>query len=172
MKQLILIVMGVSGCGKTTIGSLLAKELAIKFYDGDEFHPPDNISKMTRGIPLSDSDREEWLDGLRSLIISQIKKKEPIVLACSALKQSYRNYLQVSPLKTKFIFLKGDYKLISDRMTYRQNHYMKPSMLRSQFDTLEEPDDAITIDIADPPEVIIENILMSLGIDKYRMNKV
>jgi gluconokinase len=172
MSQMIYIIMGVSGCGKTTIGSLLAKELNISFYDGDSFHPLENINKMTSGKPLSDSDRELWLDRLKSLICTHLEQNESIVLACSALKQSYRDHLSASTKNIRFIYLKGEYQLIADRMTLRKNHYMKPSMLNSQFDTLEEPTDAIIIGISDTPDLIVKKILIFISIDKNQQNNV
>ena len=172
MSQVIYIIMGVSGSGKTTIGELLAKELNIYFFDGDSFHPPENISKMSEGKPLTDSDREIWLDRLRSLIFTHLKQNKSIVLACSALKQSYRNYLTASSTNIRFIYLKGEYQLIAARMALRKNHYMKPSMLKSQFNALEEPEDAIIIDITDPPDLIVKKILILIPIDINQLNNV
>jgi carbohydrate kinase (thermoresistant glucokinase family) len=140
--------MGVSGCGKTTIGRAWADRLGCPFYDGDDFHPAQNVAKMATGIPLSDADRKPWLDRLAELIADHLDKGETAVVACSALKKSYRERLRVSD-QVQFIYLKGDFDLIWERMQQRKNHYMKAEMLQSQFDVLEPPDatDAIIIPV-------------------------
>jgi gluconokinase len=133
------IVMGVSGSGKTSVGKALAARLGWDFYDADDFHPQANIIKMANGIPLDDSDRSPWLASLRDLINSCLTQNEPGVLACSALKENYREKLLEGNDGVQIIYLKGSYDLIWSRMFSRKEHYMKPEMLRSQFDTLEEP---------------------------------
>lgn len=153
-----LIVMGVSGSGKTTIGKVIATKLGWDFYDADDFHPQENVSKMARGIPLSDSDRVPWLDSLHDLIESCLRGGRPGVLACSALKESYRQKLLEGNEGVKLIYLRGSYDLIWSRMSERKNHYMKPEMLRSQFDALEEPSNALTIDISHSVDEIIQII--------------
>ncbi|NMC83667.1 MAG: gluconokinase [Anaerolineaceae bacterium] len=158
-----LIVMGVSGCGKSTIGKSLAEDLGWPFYDGDDFHPAENVTKMSQGIPLTDADRAGWLAALARLIRGSLQKGQSGVLACSALKQKYRDELTVDPNQVKFIYLKGDYALIKARMEARPGHYMKPGMLDSQFAALEEPTDALTVDIRHTPQEILDFIKKQLG---------
>ncbi len=158
-----LIVMGVSGCGKSTIGKSLAEDLGWPFYDGDDFHPAENVAKMSQGIPLTDADRAGWLAALARLIRGSLQKGQSGVLACSALKQKYRDELTVDPNQVKFIYLKGDYALIKARMEARPGHYMKPGMLDSQFAALEEPTDALTVDIRHTPQEILDFIKKQLG---------
>jgi len=159
-----IIFMGVSGCGKTTIGKLTASHLNFPFYEGDQFHPPENIDKMSQGIPLTDQDRHAWLSALSNLIHTKLNANETGVLACSALKESYRKRLKVDDELVCFIYLKGDYDLILSRMKARNGHYMPPDLLKSQFDVLEEPADAITVNIiALSPEEIVSEVLMSLA---------
>ncbi len=153
------IVMGVSGCGKTTVGMALADKLGCPFFDGDDFHPPENVAKMAGGVPLNDVDRHPWLARLHDLLAGYVAQGETAVLACSALKKKYRDQLRVNH-ETCFIFLHGNFDLIWERMQARQNHYMKAEMLQSQFDTLEAPgaEEAITINIDKDIERIIELI--------------
>lgn len=161
-----IVVMGVSGCGKTTVGQALAEALNCKFYDGDDFHPPENIAKMSRGIPLNDRDRRPWLERLRDLIAEHIKRDESIVIACSALKKRYRTLLREGNTGLKFLYLEGRFDLIWERIQSREEHYMKASMLQSQFDALETPlaDEAITINVKDSLPEIIERTLPLIGI--------
>ena len=160
---MIIVLMGVSGSGKTTVGRGLADELGWKFYEGDDFHPRANVEKMSSGTPLDDEDRAPWLERLRDLIRSCLARGENTVLACSALKRSYRQYLLIDE-NVKLVYLKGDYELIEERMEKRRGHYMKPEMLESQFDALEEPRRGLTVDISMPPEKIIETIRSRLGV--------
>ena len=139
--------MGVSGSGKTTTGQALARRLGWDFFDADDFHPPENITKMTAGIPLSDSDRAPWLASLHNQLLSTLKAGCHPVLACSALKAKYRAQLLEGVDGIAIIFLQGSYDLIWSRMSARERHYMKPEMLQSQFDALEEPKDAIVLDV-------------------------
>ncbi len=155
MSPSILIVMGVSGCGKTTVGRALGEALGWDFFDGDDFHPPANKAKMSQGLPLNDEDRAGWLAALADLIRQRLAAGQPAVLACSALKETYRDVLRVDPRAVQFVYLKGDYDLIWERMQRRQGHYMKASMLASQFATLEEPHDAWEVDIRLPPEEMV-----------------
>jgi gluconokinase len=159
MKPRFFIVMGVSGCGKTSVGKALASNLAWGFYDADDFHPPANISKMAKGIPLNDIDRAPWLAMLHDLISSNLKHNEPGVLACSGLKERYRKQLMDGNDGVQLIYLKGSYDLIWSRMAVRKEHYMQPEMLQSQFDTLEEPVNALTIDISSPVDEILSKVL-------------
>lgn len=153
------VMIGVSGCGKTTVGMALAEKLGCPFYDGDDFHPPENVAKMASGRPLNDDDRFPWLARLHDLLAGHAAKGETAVLACSALKKKYREQLQVNG-QVQFIHLQGDFDLIWQRMQARQNHYMKAEMLQSQFDTLESPgaDEAFTIDIDQDIESILKQI--------------
>ena len=148
MKTRFFILMGVSGCGKTTIGKLLAARLGWDFYDADDFHPPANIAKMAAGTPLNDDDRAPWLAALHDLISSCQSNNRPGVLACSALKESYRQTLLVGNVGVQIVYLKGSFELIQSRMAARTRHYMKSALLQSQFDTLEEPAETLTVDIA------------------------
>jgi carbohydrate kinase (thermoresistant glucokinase family) len=151
--------MGVSGCGKTTIGLRLSSLLGIPFYEGDDFHSEANASKMANGIPLTDVDREDWLVSLADLIQSELADGHSGILACSALKEKYRQQLKVDPEKVVFIYLKGKYEVIHSRMMSRKGHYMGAKMLRSQFETLEEPQDVFTVEIYQPPDRIVEKII-------------
>ena len=159
MKTHFFIVMGVSGSGKTSVGKLLAVHLGWDFYDADDFHPPENVAKMARGIPLNDLDRAPWLASLHDLISCNLRKNQPCVLACSALKERYRQQLLDGNKDVQIVYLKGSYDLIWSRMSTRSNHYMKPRMLRSQFQALEEPNNALVIDITAPVEAIVRDIL-------------
>ncbi len=150
-----IIVMGVSGCGKTTIGRLLGESLGWPFYDGDDFHPAANVAKMASGVPLEDEDRAGWLAALAHLIQVRAGAGEQGVIACSALKESYRALLRgADPGAVRFVFLKGSYEVIVERLRCRGGHFMKPELLASQFATLEEPLDALCVDV-DLPEVEI-----------------
>jgi gluconokinase len=159
MKTRFFIVMGVSGSGKTEVGRSLAQHLGWDFYDADDFHPADNITKMAAGIPLDDSDRAPWLASVHALISTSLKKDQPGVLACSALKERYRQQLLAGNDDVQLVYLKGSYELIWSRMSARKDHYMKPHMLRSQFETLEEPGNALVIDISNSIDGILRDIL-------------
>lgn len=155
---MVLVVMGVSGCGKTTIGKMLGEKLGWKYYEGDEYHPKENVEKMSSGIPLNDDDRKPWLLTLRGIIENHLKDGTGAVVSCSALKQKYRDLLKVNE-DTKFVYLKGDYDTILRRMQARKDHYFKPEMLKSQFDALEEPSNVIAENIEMEPERIVEDVL-------------
>ena len=161
---MILIVMGVAGSGKTTVGQLLAKELSWTFRDADEFHPPSNIQKMSHGIALEDSDRAPWLAGMRAAIEAWLRENTNAVLTCSCLKAAYRQTLVVDPARVRFVYLKGRFDVIEARLRHRTHHFMKAQLLKSQFEILEEPQDAITVDVSDPPEVKVQKIRVALGL--------
>ena len=161
---MVILLMGVSGSGKTTIGRLLAQDLGWPFYDGDDFHPQANIDKMRQGIPLTDDDRDSWLTALRHQIDTLIADRQSAVLASSALKQAYRDHLGSDRSEVRFIYLKGDYALIRQRLQERQGHFMKADLLVSQFATLEEPKGVPAIDIAQEPEAIVGSIKRALGL--------
>ena len=155
-----IVMMGVSGCGKTTVGKALAQELDCPFYDGDDYHPPDNIAKMAKGLPLNDDDRYPWLALLHNLIKGHLEKGETAVLACSALKKKYRDQLRAGNEDVLFIFLHGDFDTIWQRMLSRSGHYMKEDMLQSQFEALETPyeDEAIIVSIDQSVDDILVQI--------------
>ena len=157
------VVMGVSGCGKTTVGEALAAYLNCPFYDGDDFHSPENVAKMASGVPLNDADRAPWLASLADLIRDHLARGETAVLASSALKKRYRDQLRVDD-RVRFIFLDGDFDLIWGRMQARQDHYMKAEMLRSQFEALERPDEnvAIRIDIDQDVSDILQQVIEAI----------
>ena len=157
-KQSIFVIMGVSGAGKTTIGQLLSTELICSFIDGDDFHPPMNIKKMSSGEALTDEDRWPWLEILTDNIQEYVQQEQSMVLACSALKKSYREILCVDRELVQFIYLKGNYATIVRRMRSRENHFMTKSLLQSQFATLEEPRGAMVVDISPPPLEILKSI--------------
>ncbi len=156
--------MGVSGSGKTTIGKRLAEELGWPYYEGDDYHPIANIRKMSQAMPLSDEDRGPWLAALRKLIQDLLQKNQSAILGCSALKQSYRDRLQGGTKDVCFIYLRGSYELIRQRLRSRQGHYMTASLLASQFATLEDPEDVLTVDIAQEPTLIVAQIRRVLGL--------
>jgi gluconokinase len=161
---MIVVLFGVTGSGKTTIGRLLAEEVGWKFCDADEFHPARNIEKMREGIPLTDAKRWPWLEKLRELLKGAIARKENLILACSALKEEYRDYLQISE-EIKWIFMKGEHGLISERIEHRHGHFMNPNLLRDQFETLEEPKgDAMIVGVDASPTKIVEVIRKQLQI--------
>lgn len=160
---MVIVLMGVSASGKTTIGVQLSEELGWKFYDGDDYHTPANIQKMSEGEPLTDADRQPWLESLRALVLRCLEDEEDAVLACSALKRSYRDLLLIDE-RVKLIYLKGSYSLIKERMEKRERHFMKSKMLDSQFKALEEPDSQAAIDISQPPPEVIQEIRRRLGI--------
>jgi gluconokinase len=158
----IAIIMGTTGAGKTTIGTMLAAQLNWQFADADTFHPAANIEKMSRGIPLDDADRAPWLAAMRKAILEWIAAGKNVVLACSALKRAYRDELRPSP-EVKIIYLKGDYALFAERIHHRHGHFAGEQILAGQFADLEEPEDAITIDAAKSPDEIVAEIRRRLA---------
>lgn len=160
---MVIVLMGVSGSGKTTVGRLLAAALGAEFAEGDSYHPPENVAKMARGIPLDDADRQPWLETLAGEIRGWLARGETAVLACSALKQLYRDILQGGRPEVRFVHLRGPEALIRARLEQRRGHYMPASLLASQFAALEPPTDALTVDISSTPEAIVEEILAQLS---------
>jgi gluconokinase len=154
--------MGVTGSGKTTVGKALADRLGWDFYDVDDFHSRPNIAKMTNGIPLTDEDRLPWLLLLRSKIADFLENGHPGILACSALKESYRQILLSNNDEIQIIYLKASIDLVLSRLTTRVDHFMRPSMLQSQLDSLEEPENAIYVDIGNTVAIIVEKIITTL----------
>lgn len=156
---MIVVVMGVTGCGKSTVGAKLARRLGCEFLDGDDFHPPGNVDKMRAGTPLTDADRLPWLE----LLNAKLKQKGDAVLACSALKQAYRDVLSRGIPDFRLVHLAGDIELIRSRLASRQHRYMPASLLESQFATLEPPENAIRVDVAETPESGVARIAAALG---------
>jgi gluconokinase len=161
---MVVVLMGVSGSGKTTIGQLLARDLGWPFYDGDNLHPPDNVEKMRRGLALTDADRDPWLAALRELIADHLRDGRSAIVACSALKQVYRDCLRVDRDGVRFVYLKGNYALLRQRLEARQSHFAKANLLASQFEALEEPQDALTVEVGEEPEAVAGLIRRALGL--------
>lgn len=155
---MIIVITGVAGVGKTTVGALLAQKLSWQFIDADDFHPESNISKMRQGIPLTDEDREEWLKNISAELSKKEKEVINVVLACSALKESYRKKIISVSKNILWVFLEGSFELISKRLINRTNHFMPPGLLQSQFDILEVPTNALIIDSSLSPDQIISVI--------------
>lgn len=148
---MIIVLFGPMGCGKTTVGTILAARLGWPFYDGDDYHSEDNKAKMAQGIPLGDSDRQLWLETLRLLIQEHIKQESDMVLACSALKMKYRRLLGIDNRRIHAIYLKGSSALLKKRIAARSHEYMAPGLLQSQLDSFEEPEDCLAVDIEESP---------------------
>lgn len=155
------VIMGVSGSGKSTVGRLLAEKMGADFFDADDFHPESNKKKMSAGEPLTDEDRAGWLGRLSAMLKNQRELKRKTVLACSALKHSYRDTLRQGDQTILWVYLKGSEQLIRERLKARTGHFMNPLLLSSQFATLEEPEDALICDIGDIPELIVEKLLVA-----------
>ena len=160
---MVILVMGVSGSGKTTIGQMLSTQLNWPFVDGDSLHSAANVAKMAAGIPLTDDDRAPWLQSIHDVMEEWRMQHKNGIIASSALKEKYRQILLTSP-EIKLVYLRGSYELIYSRMQDRPSHYMKPEMLQSQFATLEEPNDAVVVDISESAEQIVATIRQKLAI--------
>ena len=157
----IIVVMGVAGSGKTTVGTRLADAMHCAYLEGDSLHSPANVEKMSHGIPLTDADRAPWLAAIHARLLDSFRHGDSLVVGCSALKQSYRTVL-ADGVPITWVYLKGSAALIRSRLQHRRGHYMKADMLASQFDALEEPSDALIVDVSPPPGVIVERILTEL----------
>ncbi len=151
--------MGVSGSGKSTLGLALALELGWDFHDADDFHPAANIAKMASGVPLTDADREPWLDSLNEKILATLQVNRHPILACSALKEKYRQRLLRNVKGISILYLRGSYETIRPRLASRAGHFMKETLLYSQFEALEEPPDALVLDVSMPVHVMLDTIL-------------
>ncbi len=161
--MMVVVVMGVAGCGKSTVGPLLAQGLGAEFAEGDRFHPPANVAKMSAGQPLDDADRLPWLEAMAAAIAGWRGGDRPTVLACSALRQGYRDILSRGSPEVRFVWLRGTRELVTARMAARKGHFMPTSLIGSQFATLEEPRDAIVVDIDGTPAEIAGRALAALG---------
>src|SRR5215813_11410351 len=159
---MIVLIMGVAAAGKTTIGKILAQRLGWEFADADDFHSQQNKEKLRRGIPLTDGDREPWLKAIHEAMVGWVAEKRNLVLACSALKERYREALDVGPAM-RVVHLKGSYQLISERLAKRTGHFVSPALLASQFETLEEPEEAVVVDVSATSEEIVERIVLGLA---------
>lgn len=162
MEYKVIYIMGVSGSGKTTIGQQLSSRTGYPFYDADSFHTNENKTKMNAGIPLTDEDRWPWLDKIHAFVVDKLSSNN-IILVCSALKKAYRDRLSRSIEENyRWVFLEGDYNTIFTRMNSRKDHYMPATLLKSQFDALEAPINAIRVDIRESPESIVDDILLRI----------
>jgi len=159
---MIIVVMGVSGVGKTTVGKILSEQTGWPFYDADEFHSPENVAKMRGGVALTDADRRPWLDRLNALLREAGPSGRSAVLACSALKQRYRDRLARDVKDIRWVYLDGSFALIKARLDVRKGHYMTAQLLQSQFDALEPPVDALRVDVGPDPATIVRHILETL----------
>ena len=156
--------MGVTGCGKSTVGALLAKDCGWAFHDADDYHPAQNVAKMKRGAPLTDADRWPWLETLNALLLDSEAQDKSLALACSALRQVYRDRLARGCASVRFVFLDGEPELIRARLATRRGHYMNPQLLDSQFAILERPQDALQLDAASSPVELVRTIRAALAI--------
>jgi len=162
---MVIVLMGVSGSGKTVVGKALAADLEWTFVEGDDFHPPANVEKMRSGVPLNDEDRRPWLKALRARAEEACERGENLIMACSALKDAYRDFLeQHNPACVDFVYLNGSEELIRQRLEKREGHFMSPELLRSQLDTIEPPEDALQVDIAPTPARIAAEIRRKLDL--------
>jgi len=160
---MIIVLMGVTGSGKSTVGKLLAQQLGWKFFDGDDFHSSANIEKMRRGMPLNDDDRRPWLEAIRESIRKMVERSENAVIACSALKHSYRQMLRIAG-EVVFVYLKANIDTVRERLRNRTGHFMNPDLIQSQFDTLEESEQTLRVDASLPPGEIVRRIRTQLQV--------
>ncbi|MEO6875065.1 MAG: gluconokinase [Opitutaceae bacterium] len=160
---MVVLLMGVAGSGKTTIGRELAAELGWRFADADDFHPPANVAKMSVGLPLDDTDRAPWLAAIRVYIDARIERGENAVVTCSALKEKHRAVLLTGAPEVNLVYLRGTRELLWSRISARKGHFMKPAMLDSQLAALEEPVNALVVDITPPPAQIIAGIRSAIA---------
>ena len=160
---MIIVVMGVAGSGKTTVGTLLAEAMECPFLDGDSLHPAANVEKMARGIPLTDADRAPWVAAIHARLLEAFRSGRSLVVGCSALRQSYRAAL-AEGIAITWVYLKGSEALVRSRLRHRDGHYMKADMLASQFEALEEPSNAIVLDISNPPRDLVQEVLNAPGV--------
>lgn len=156
--------MGVAGSGKTSVGRALANALGWPFFDADDFHSPENIATMTRGVALTDVDREPWLAALRALLHKLDAEQRDAVLACSALRAHFRDRLRAAAREVRYVYLRASTELLAQRLAARRGHFMRAELLASQLSTLEEPGDAIAIDAARTPVEIVAEIRTALGV--------
>ena len=161
---MVVIVMGVSGAGKTTVGTRLARALGWTFRDGDDYHSPDGIAKMSGGLALTDVDREPWLERMREVIAQALAADEGLVLACSALKESYRRRLSVDAAREKWVYLHVSREVLAERLANRRGHFMSAALLDSQLATLEVPQVALSVDASATPDEMVAHILQALGL--------
>jgi gluconokinase len=161
---MIVVLMGVSGSGKTTVGEIVARELAWPYLDADDYHPAANVEKMRAGTPLVDADRRPWLDRINQLLSERQARGDNLVLGCSALKQAYRDRLAQGLRDVRWVHLRGSFELIQSRLQVRKHRYMPASLLQSQFATLEPPADALTVDIAGTPQALARTIIEGVGL--------
>ncbi len=162
------VVMGVSGCGKSTVGRELARLLGVHYIEGDELHPPQNVQRMSAGIPLTDVDRHGWLQEVAGQLANATTQARGVVVSCSALKRSYRDLLRAGAPDVRFVHLHGSREVLAGRMAARTDHYMPASLLQSQLDTLEPPgvdENALTLDIAESPQALAEQAFQHLRND-------
>lgn len=161
---MVIVVMGVSGSGKTSVGRALAARLGWRMIDADDVHSPENIDRMRTGVALTDADRQPWLAALRELVRRADAAGENLVLACSALRRSFRDRLRDGVSDLRFVHLRAGRNLIARRLAVRTGHFMNPDLLDSQLDALEEPDDAVVLDASEPPDALVDRIRRSLGV--------
>lgn len=161
---MVVILMGVSGAGKTAVGKRLAARLGWPFRDGDDLHPVANVRKMSAGVPLTDADRRPWLETIHDLILSIEADGRSAVIACSALKEAYRRLLLDGTRETRLVYLRGDPELIESRLRQRRDHFFDADLLQSQFDALEEPRDAIVVDVDAGLDSVTASTLAALGL--------